>query len=245
MSVNQTLPFVSTAIMLWFTVDVLQRYFVRRNPAFLFWVIGLAMFGIGSFAEAYLALAWNRTVFVMWCLFGAILNPAWIGQGTLYLLVKRRWVHIATGILIVASLVSTGLMLSIPINEAGFQLGLPISQQYREMGIIPPEYFIRFLIPTIIFGTVGLILLAGGALYSAFLFWRKRVLPNRVVGNVLIAAGALSVATSSVLTGQGYGEYLYLGELVAAILMFIGFRVAARPQPDEVIVQEPIPASAD
>jgi len=245
MSLNQILPFFSTAIMLWFTVDVLRRYFVRRNPAFLFWGIGLAMFGIGSFAEAYLALAWNRTIFVMWCLFGAILNPAWIGQGTLYLLVKKRWVHVTTGILILASVVSTVLMFSIPINSSGFQLGTPISVQYKEFGIIPPDFFVRFLIPTILFGTVGLILLAGGALYSAFLFWRKRVLPNRVVGNVLIAAGAISVATSSVLTGQGYGQYLYLGELLAAVLMFIGFRMAAKPQPDEVIGMNTIPASAD
>jgi hypothetical protein len=27
--------------------------------------------------------------------------------------------------------------------------------------------------------------------------------------------------------------------------MFIGFRLAAKPQPEEVSVQEPIPASAD
>ena len=55
MSLNQLLPFVSTAVMLVFTIYVLQRYSVRRAPHFLFWGIGLAMFGAGSFAEAYLA----------------------------------------------------------------------------------------------------------------------------------------------------------------------------------------------
>jgi len=245
MSINQVLPFFSTAIMLWFTVDVLQRYFVRRNLAFLYWGIGLAMFGAGSFAEVYLSIAWNRTIFVIWYLFGAILNPAWLGQGTLYLLVKRRWVHVAAGILIVASIASAILMLSIPLNDAGFHLGLPISAKAQYKAIIPPDYFGKILIPTILFGTDGLILLVGGALYSAFLFWRKRVLPNRVIGNVLIASGALSVGTSSVLTGLGYGQFLYLGELLAAILMFIGFRFAARPQPEEVMATNSIPASAD
>ena len=242
MSINQILPFISTAIMLWFTINVLQRYFVRRNLAFLYWGIGLAMFGTGSFAEAFLAVRWNRAIFVIWYLFGAILNPAWIGQGTLYLLVKRRWAHVVAGILILGSLISAGLMLTTPINEGAFQLGLPISQQYKT--IIPPDSFGRILIPTILFGTVGLILLVGGALYSAFLFWRKRVLPNRVIGNVLIAVGALSVATSSVLTGLGYGQYLYLGELLAAILMYTGFRLAARPQPEE-IPQPAVTAAAD
>jgi hypothetical protein len=241
MSILQILPFVSTAIMLGFTIYVLQRYFVRRAPHFLFWGLGLAMFGAGSFAEAYLSLAWSRAIFVVWYLFGAILNPAWIGQGTLYLLVRRRWVHIVAGILILASLASAVLMLSIPINDNAFHLGIPISQQYK--AIIPPASFRLILIPTIIFGTVGLVLLVGGALYSAFLFWRKRVLPNRVIGNVLIAVGALSVASASELTGLGYGQYLYVGELIAAILMFAGFLAAARPQPNET--PQAVPATAD
>jgi peptidoglycan/LPS O-acetylase OafA/YrhL len=132
-------------------------------------------------------------------------------------------------------------MLSVPINESAFQLGLPISQQYQ--AIIPADAFGRVLIPTILFGTDGLILLVGGALYSAYLFWRKRVLPNRVIGNVLIAIGALSVGTASELTHLGYGQFLYVGELVAAILMFAGFLAAARPQPDEV--PSAVPAAAN
>ena len=59
MSIIQILPFISTAIMLGFTIYVFQRYSVRRAPHFLFWGIGLAMFGLGSFAEVYLALAWS------------------------------------------------------------------------------------------------------------------------------------------------------------------------------------------
>ncbi len=241
MSINQILPFFSTAIMLGFTIYVLQRFFVRRQPHFLFWGIGLAMFGMGSFSEAYLALAWSKAIFICWYLFGAILNPSWLGMGTLYLLVRKRWVHIAAGILILASAASAVLMLSIPINPASFHLGSPISLQYKS--IIPPDSFKLILIPTIVFGIVGLVLLVGGALYSAVLFWRKRVLPNRVIGNVFIAVGALSVAFASELTGLGYGQFLYLGELIAAILMFVGFRLAARPQPEEA--RQPAAAPAD
>src|SRR5574342_1077325 len=115
MSVNQILPFFSTAIMLGFTVWVIQRFLVRRNPAFLFWGIGLAMFGAGSFAEAYLALAWNKWIFLVGYLFGAALNAAWLGHGTLYLLVRKRWVHIFTVLLIVGSVVVAILMLQLPL----------------------------------------------------------------------------------------------------------------------------------
>src|SRR5262245_48106100 len=132
MSINQILPFFSTLIMLGFTVWVLERYFARHNPAFLFWAIGLAMFGAGSFAEAYLSIAWNRWVFFVWYLFGAALNAAWLGHGTLYLLVRKRWVHVITGLLIIGSLYAGYLMLqAMPkLDEAVFTTSRPVSEQY-------------------------------------------------------------------------------------------------------------------
>lgn len=273
MSVNQILPFLSTAIMLGFTVSVLQRYIVRRNPAFLFWGIGLAMFGAGSFAEAYLALAWNKWVFFVWYLFGAALNAAWIGHGTLYLLARKKWRHVVTVLLVAGSLFATYLMLqAMPkLDTAVFTTDKPISEQYGtkalDAGEVAPagaQTFsttyrgeevtaVRGLLPlgtpvrltTPFFNIYGLFTLVGGAIYSAYLFWRKRVMPNRVVANVLIAAGALAIGFASTLTRLGYGEYLYLGELISAVLMFIGFRMAAKPQPDEMPVTNTVPASAD
>jgi hypothetical protein len=273
MSVNQVLPFLSTAVMIWFTVDVLQRFFVRRNPAFLFWAVGLAMFGAGSFAEAYLALAWNKWVFFIWYLFGAALNAAWLGQGTLYLLVRKKWVHGMTATLILGSLFAGYLMLqAMPkLDEAVFTTAKPVSEQYGTKALGAGEEIpagaqtftttyrgeevtaVRGLLPlgtpvrltTPFFNIYGLLTLVGGAIYSAYLFWRKRVMPNRVIANVLIAAGALSIGFASTLTRLGYGEFLYLGELLAAVLMFAGFRMAARPQPEEMAIPNTYPASAD
>jgi drug/metabolite transporter (DMT)-like permease len=83
------------------------------------------------------------------------------------------------------------------------------------------------------FNIYGLLTLVGGAIWSAYLFWRKRILPNRVLGNVLIAAGALLIGFASTLTRLGYGQFLYLAELLSAIIMFAGFLVASRPQTEE------------
>ncbi|GAB4466984.1 MAG: hypothetical protein Kow0070_30170 [Anaerolineales bacterium] len=271
MSINHILPFISTVIMLYFTVSVLQRFFVRRQAHFLFWGIGLAMFGAGSFAEAYLALAWNKWVFFVWYLFGAALNAAWIGHGTLYLLVRKKWVHGVTALLVLGSLFAANLMLqAMPkLDEAVFTADRIISEQYGTKPLAPGETIpagaqtvtttyrgkevtaVRGILPlgapvrltTPFFNIYGLLTLVGGAIYSAYLFWRKRVMPNRVIGNVLIAAGALLIGFASTLTRLGYGEYLYLGELFSAILMFAGFRFAARPQPDEAA--QPVAAAAD
>ena len=54
-------------------------------------------------------------------------------------------------------------------------------------GLLPLGSPVRLTTP--FFNIYGLLTLVGGAIWSAYLFWRKRVLPNRVIGNVLIAAG--------------------------------------------------------
>jgi hypothetical protein len=61
-----------------------------------------------------------------------------------------------------------------------------------------------------------------------------------VLGNVLIAAGALSIGAASTLTRMGYGQLLYLGELFAAVLMYVGFVMAGKPS----TVEEPQAALA-
>ncbi|MGD2078691.1 MAG: hypothetical protein PVH18_09930 [Chloroflexota bacterium] len=233
MSLNLLLPFLSTLVMFVFAAYVLQRYYVRRRLPFLFWGLGLAMFGIGSLAEAMFAFGWNDWVFFAWYLFGAVLTAAWIGQGTVYLLAKKKRAHILTGILIAASLLAALMLLSTmpDLDSSIFTPDEPISEQYRS--IMPPISeggYVRLTTP--FFNVYGLVTLVGGALWSTFLFWRKRVLPNRVVGNVLIAVGALTIASASTLTRLGYGQVLYLGELLAAILMFAGFLVAAAPRPE-------------
>lgn len=244
MSLNLILPFLSAAIMLIFTISVLQKYVTRRKAHFLFWGVGLAMFGAASFGEAFLSVTWNRWVFFAWYLFGAALNAAWIGHGTLYLLVRKRWVHVVTGILIIGSLIAAVLMLRImpQLDASDFTPGSAISEQYRTiMPSIEDGAIVRLSTP--FFNIYGLLTLVGGALWSSFLFWRKRVMPNRVVGNVLIAAGALSIGLASTVTRLGYGQFLYIGELVAAILMFVGFMIAGRPVAEEA--PQPVPAASE
>jgi len=246
MSFMQILPFFSTLIMFVFAASVFQRYAVRRAPHFLFWGIGLTMFGIGSFAEAYLALAWNQWIFFCWYLFGAVLNAAYIGHGTLHLLSRKKWVGGVTAALLVGSVFAAFLMLrTMPLlNASAFSTSLPISEQYQ--AIMPPigeGGAVRLTTP--FFNIYGLLTLVGGALYSAFLFWRKRVLPNRVVGNILIAVGALSIGSASALTRFGYGQFLFGGELVAAILMYWGFTLAGRPAVEPQATVEAASVGAD
>lgn len=193
MNINNALPFLSSLIMVAFAVDVFRRYAQKpTHTHLLVWGIGLTMFAIGSIAEALSAFFWNPLVFFSWYLFGAALNAGWIGQGTVYLLFRRRWVTVLTVILIMGSVVAGILMISIlpRLDASQFTPTKSLSDQYRF--IMPEGAAVRLTTP--IFNIYGLVTLVGGALYSAYLFWRKRVLPNRMMGNVLIALGALAIA---------------------------------------------------
>jgi hypothetical protein len=73
-----------------------------------------------------------------------------------------------------------------------------------------------------VYGTVTLV---GGALYSAWIFWRKRILPHRVQSNVLIAIGALlpAIGGSLLKLGAARGVPFYVLELTGVVIIFIGF----------------------
>ncbi len=218
------LPLVSSAIMGTFVVLVFTRWTRSRRPALLFWGIGLALFGVGSMAELASSIAWNGLIFRTWYASGALLNAAWIGLGTVYLLSRPRFAKATLAVVVFGSLVGLYGVMTVPIDGSGFDPSMPLSGQYKE--IMADGAWVRGLTP--IFNIFGVVALVGGAIYSAYLFWRKKTLINRMWGNMLIAAGALVIASASTLTRFGDGEYLYAGEIVAGALMFSGFLVATR-----------------
>ena len=239
MQILNWLPLFSTIIAFVFAFFVLRRWWLRRPAShLLLWGIGLIFYGLGTFSEFYSALAWNPFVFRLWYLCGAILTAAWLGQGTVYLLVRRRHVaNVLMGLLLIGSLIAVFLLWTTPLpGAAKFTTALPLSDQYKT--ILPQGAVVRKLTP--FFNIYGVITLVGGAIYSAYLFWRKRVLPNRVVGNVLIALGALSPAIGGSLARLGTTGFLYTSEFIGVIIMFVGFLQAVAQKPE----RSPTPVSA-
>ena len=89
-TLNIVLSALTCTISLLFSFLVFRRFISRRGLHLLIWGIGLIFYGIGGFCEAYYgALGWNPLVFRLWYLSGALLVAAWLGQGTIYLLVKK------------------------------------------------------------------------------------------------------------------------------------------------------------
>lgn len=231
------LPFFSTGLTLLFTGAVFNRYFKRhQRPHLLLWGLGLALYGLGTFAEAYLTVKWSPVLLRVWYLSGAMLTAAWLGQGTVYLLVRKSGIaHLLMAGLGIASVIAAIGIFIAPMDESAFRLGVPLSSQYKAI-LTRSGLMILLTILLNIYGTIGLI---GGALWSAYLFWRKQVLPNRVWGNLLIAVGAFFPASAGTLIKLGLGDWLYLSELIGAALMFAGFWLATQTQP---VAKPAIPA---
>jgi hypothetical protein len=217
------LPYLSTIVTFAFAAAVLNRYRQRGGVYLLLWAFGLLLYGLGTLSEVILGLTFNLFALKLWYLTGAMLTAAWLGMGTVHLLIRKgNTAQILTGILMAVSVLALILVFTAPANTVPYDVTRPASEQYKE--ILTRSGLIVLL--TILLNIYGTLALVGGAIYSAFLFWRKKVLANRMYGNILIAAGALSPALGGTFLRAGFVDVLYLSELVGAVIMFAGFMLA-------------------
>lgn len=230
---NTVLPFLSSAVSFVFAALVLRRFAQKGGAHLLLWGIGMVFYGIGGFCEGfYGAFGWNPLIFRLWYLFGAMLVAAWLGQGTVYLLVRRRGIaHALMILLALGSLYGAVRVFGAQLDPSLMTGGLHTGSELSGKAIITAG--VRTLTP--IFNLYGTLALVGGAGYSAFLFWRKRVLLHRTIGNVLIAVGALLPAFGGSFSRMGIPGALYISEFLGAVLLFAGFLRATTPLPQETV----------
>lgn len=215
------LPIVSTVVAVVFARELWIHW--RRSPQvrhIMWWTIGVALFGVGTFTEALTTLiGWHEPIFRAWYIAGALLGGAPLAQGSVYLLLKRRTADRLTMVLVAYIAVAAVLVLTSPITPEGAAAG-------RLDGDALGWQWVRLLSPPV--NTYALIYLVGGAIWSAR---RYRAQPggskSRVVGNWLIAIGALLPGIGGAFTRAGHVEVLYVGELIGLLLIYRGYRLIA------------------
>ena len=226
---NTFLPLLSSVISFVFAYFVFKRYAARGGAHLLLWGIGMIFYGTGGFCEGfYGAYGWNPLVYRLWYLFGAILVAAWLGQGTVYLLANKKWAQTLMGLLLVGSIFGAYKVFSAVLDPSLLTTSVHTGSELSGHAIITSG--VRSLTP--IFNLYGTVTLVGGAIYSAWIFFRKRVLLHRTVGNILIAVGAIAPAFGGAFSRMGIPAALYIGELLGAVLMFIGFQQATKVMED-------------
>ncbi|NWG18398.1 MAG: hypothetical protein HXY41_17375 [Chloroflexi bacterium] len=258
-----TLPFILSAVSAAtsgiFAALVLRRWWQKRAqrhpaPHLLAWGIGLLTYFVGTLAQVVLSLVWSPLFFALWYWCGALMTAAWLGQGTVYLLVRRGNIarNLQMALILVGVMTLPWTLLLTPFNESAWRPGADMTEIYRdhpdENGVVQPGIMagdsrgtVRFFSPIMnLWGTIALV---GGAIYSSILFQRKQILRDRMAGNWLIALGGLMPALGGALIRLGDPSFKYVGEMLGAIIIFAGFLLATREVEDRT--RRPAPQAAD
>ena len=212
---NVILPLLSTVVSFVFAGTVFAQWLSRRKPHQIVWTLGFIFYGIGAGCELIGgATGWNAPLYQLWYLAGAIFVAAYLGMGTVYLISVRKLANVIMAILVLGSLYAI-------FKVAGAQVNLTaLAGMKVPTGEAMPND-VRLLTPIFnIYGTLGLV---GGAAYSAWIFWRKRILPQRLVSCVLIAVGGMLPAFGGTAMRLGNPGLFFLMEFLGVAVIFIGF----------------------
>ncbi len=215
-------PIVTTLLALPFSLEIFRRY--RAHPErlhLLWWAIGVATYGVGTFTEAATTLVgWQEPVFRVWYVSGALLGGAPLAQGTVYLMLSRRVAHALTVLLIVYVVVASVAVYLSPIDYT-------LVETHRLSGRVFAWQWVRRFSPFV--NLYAVVFLIGGAILSALKYSADPATHHRMWANVFIAIGAILPGIGGTATRMGHVEVLYVTELAGMLLTWMGYRLSVRP----------------
>jgi len=216
------IPVVTTILSVPFALEIYRRW--RAFPErlhLLWWAIGVAVYGVGTFTEGWTTLfGWNPVIFKAWYISGALLGGAPLAQGSVYLLMKRKTAHLLTAALIVYVIAASIPVVLSPIDYTAVEA-------HRLTGRVFVWSWVRLFSPAV--NLYAVIFLIGGAVLSALHYSRDPLNRHRMWANVLIAIGAILPGIGGTATRMGHTEVLYVTEILGLLMIWAGYRISVRP----------------
>ena len=210
------IPIATSIFSIWFGMLLVRRYQERGGMHHFWWAIGAFAFAAGTITESLTTLiGWHEPVFRAWYISGALFGGFPLAQGTVYLLLDRRKADRLTAAVLSVAIVAAVCVLLSPIDTSLVEL-------HRLSGRVMEWTWVRAFSPFI--NLYAVIFLVGGAVYSALKYRKVPNMSHRVIGNWLIAIGALLPGIGGSFTRFGHVEVLYVTELVGIVLIYFGFR---------------------
>jgi hypothetical protein len=216
-------PLAAFGLSLSITILMLRRLRERVRAHEAAWAVAFGMFAVAAGAQvAADAFGWSAFLARTYYITGATLVVGWLGLGTWLLTVRRPGLRTAGVVtLLVVTGYGLGLISLTPVNSA-----LVATQGWDAL-----EKPAALTALTVFLNSAGTVVLVGGALWSAWSFYRRGIMRERMNGCVLLAVGALVVAFGGTLTRLGHDHYFYVAMTAGVGLMFWGYLKTIAPAP--------------
>ncbi len=210
-------PIITTIFSIYFVKEIYEHYKIRKTKYLLWWTIGVLTFGLGTFAESInVILGWNEINLRYWYIFGALLGGFPLAQGSVYLLMDKKFANISTYVIVSIIIIASITVILTPIN-------IPNDFDYKLTGSVFTWKWVRYFSPFI--NLYAFIFLVGGAVYSAIKYFYKKDKQARFMGNIFIAIGGLLPGIGGIYTRMGYIDVLFITELLGLVLIYLGYRI--------------------
>ena len=210
-------PIITTIFSIYFVKEIYEHYKIRKTKYLLWWTIGVLTFGLGTFAESInVILGWNEINLRYWYIFGALLGGFPLAQGSVYLLMDKKFANISTYVIVSIIIIASITVILTPIN-------IPNDFDYKLTGSVFTWKWVRYFSPFI--NLYAFIFLVGGAVYSAIKYFYKKDKQARFMGNIFIAIGGLLPGIGGIYTRMGYINILFVTELIGLVLIYLGYRI--------------------
>jgi hypothetical protein len=217
-------PLLATVISLVCAILATRRYVARHRPYELSWAIAFGFFALGAGAATlgYL-IGWNALLVRLFYASGAILTTAFLGFGSLYLLLGARLDRWGPGAMLIVTAFTFASVFGTPVDPS--RLG---AAWYALQTAGTPTRVLA-----IVANSFGATVVVGGALYSVSVGLRRGMPRDRALGVLLIAIGTLVVASgSSLIRLSGDTAFLFVAMAPGVAIIMVGYLLANRaPRP--------------
>ena len=210
-------PILTTLFSIYFFNEIFNHYIKKRTKYLLWWAIGVLTFGLGTLAESInVLIGWSEVNLKYWYIVGALLGGFPLAQGSVYLLMNRKFANITTVLFINLILIASVFIVLSPIE-------LPDSFDGKLTGKVFGWTWVRYFSPLI--NLYAFIFLVGGAIYSAIKYYKMGIKEAPFRGNIFIAIGGLLPGIGGSFTRAGYVEVLYITEFLGLLLIYYGYKI--------------------
>src|SRR4029077_5602229 len=156
------IPVLTTLFSLFFLSRIVPHYVSKRSAYLLWWTLGVLTFGLGTLTESINAVfGWTEWNTKIWYIVGALLGGYPLAQGTIYLLMNKRFADISAVVCSAVILVAAVCVLSSPIE-------IPEGFDQRLTGRVFAWQWVRGFSPLL--NLYAFVFLFGGAVYSAIAY---------------------------------------------------------------------------